>query len=114
VKFGYKPALDGLRAICILSVLATHLGIGFPGGFLGVDVFFVLSGFLITQILLGDLDNQNSIDLLHFYLRRARRLLPALFAMLVLAGALWHITSHGYSFFRAAIPVLFYYGNWEA
>src|SRR5689334_1921870 len=73
------PALDGIRAIAVLLVLAEHGGVpGVPGGFLGVDVFFVLSGFLITSLLLDELGRTGRISLRDFWVRRARRLLPAL------------------------------------
>jgi hypothetical protein len=72
------PALDGLRGLACLAVVGFHaFGTIFRGGQLGVDVFFVLSGFLITNILLQDLDTCGAIRFKHFYIRRARRLLPA-------------------------------------
>jgi len=76
-RFGYIPALDGLRAVAILMVVAYHLG-WLRGGFLGVDVFFALSGFLITSVLLQEWDATTSIDLRRFYGRRLLRLAPAL------------------------------------
>jgi len=77
-RLGYRPALDGVRAVAILSVLGFHV-IGRPsGGFLGVHVFFVLSGFLITSLLLEEWDARSGISLRHFYYRRALRLLPGL------------------------------------
>ena len=72
----HLPALDGLRGIAILGVLAFHTGM-FPGGFLGVDLFFALSGFLITGLLLTELRTTGSISLPRFWARRLRRLLPA-------------------------------------
>ncbi|HWF27917.1 MAG TPA: acyltransferase, partial [Mycobacterium sp.] len=76
------PALDGLRAIAVALVLAGHGGIpGVTGGFIGVDVFFVLSGFLITSLLLDELGRCGRIELTGFWIRRARRLLPALVLM---------------------------------
>jgi peptidoglycan/LPS O-acetylase OafA/YrhL len=76
-------ALDGLRALAIAVVLFYHADFGWArGGFLGVDVFFVLSGYLITGLLLGEYSDKSRIDLGRFYLRRARRLLPALFTVL--------------------------------
>jgi peptidoglycan/LPS O-acetylase OafA/YrhL len=78
---GHVPALDGLRGIAILMVLALHAN-QIPGGALGVDLFFVLSGFLITALLLGEWTENGAISLRRFYVRRARRLLPALVVML--------------------------------
>ena len=80
-------ALDGLRALAVGLVLADHGGIpGMSGGFLGVDVFFVLSGFLITSLLLDELGRTGRIDLANFWIRRARRLLPALVLMVLDGG----------------------------
>ena len=77
-------ALDGVRAVAVALVLADHGGIpGMAGGFLGVDVFFVLSGFLITSLLLDELGRSGRIDLANFWIRRARRLLPALVLMVL-------------------------------
>lgn len=79
------PALDGLRAVAVALVLADHGGIpGMGGGFLGVDIFFVLSGFLITSLLLDELGRTGRINLAGFWIRRARRLLPALVVMVLL------------------------------
>ena len=76
------PALDGIRAIAVLLVLASHGGVpGVAGGFIGVDVFFVLSGFLITSLLLDEYARTDRIDLKGFWIRRARRLLPAMLVM---------------------------------
>jgi len=78
VNRGKVTALDAVRAVAILAVLAYHLDLPqMPGGFLGVDVFFVLSGYLITWILISEVSRQGSIDFRHFYLARARRLVPA-------------------------------------
>ena len=88
-RLGHLPGLDGLRGIAVLLVLLYHLEIdGFEGGFLGVDVFFVLSGFLITSLLIGELHDRRRIDLVGFWLRRARRLLPAVFVMIAVVVAL--------------------------
>src|SRR5450755_1381121 len=79
------PGLDGLRAVAVLAVIAYHLGLGWaPGGLLGVGVFFTLSGYLITDLLLAQwARNRGHLGLGDFWLRRARRLLPALLLMLV-------------------------------
>ena len=77
------PGLDGLRGIAVLAVIIYHADVSLlVGGFLGVDVFFVLSGFLITSLLIDELTRTNSIDRARFYLRRIRRLMPALFLVL--------------------------------
>ena len=83
VRMRYMPGLDGLRAFAVTAVLLYHADLNWiPGGFLGVDVFFVISGYLITSLLLAEFRNQSRIGLGQFYLRRARRLLPALFLVL--------------------------------
>ena len=87
----YRPDIDGLRAVAILPVLFFHAGIGaFAGGYVGVDVFFVISGFLITRIIYSEIQ-QGSFSILRFYERRARRILPALFAVCLfcIAMAWW-------------------------
>ena len=79
----HRPDIDGLRMIAVVPVVLCHAGLfGMSGGFIGVDVFFVISGFLITGILYGDLE-ANRFSLIRFYERRARRILPALMAMLL-------------------------------
>lgn len=75
----YIPAIDGLRALAVLAVMFYHLGFSWiPGGFLGVDLFFVISGYVITRLLLDSIEQSGGLDLRGFYLARARRLLPAL------------------------------------
>jgi peptidoglycan/LPS O-acetylase OafA/YrhL len=89
----YAPALDGARALAVGMVMAYHLGASFlPGGFLGVDLFFVLSGFLITTLLMREHRQRDRISLTGFWLRRARRLLPALFLVLA-AVAVWALVA---------------------
>ena len=84
-RLGYRPELDGLRGLAVMAVMAYHCDLRrfIPGGFLGVDLFFVLSGFLITALLLREHRRSGRIHLPRFYLRRALRLFPALFVMLV-------------------------------
>lgn len=90
--FKQIPGIDGLRAVAILSVVLFHAGVpGLPGGYVGVDVFFVISGFLITRLLVSEVIQTGTIDILNFYARRVRRLLPALAVVLVVtiaAGAI--------------------------
>jgi peptidoglycan/LPS O-acetylase OafA/YrhL/lysophospholipase L1-like esterase len=84
----YRPGLDGLRALAVGAVVAYHLDLGWAqGGLLGVGVFFTLSGYLITDLLLGQHERTGSLQLADFWLRRARRLLPALFVMLAVIVA---------------------------
>jgi len=86
----YRPHLDGLRAVAVYLVVLFHSGIDvFGGGFIGVDVFFVLSGYLVTQLLLRDLDGIGGIRFGHFYARRFRRLLPAAFLTLIITAAVY-------------------------
>jgi peptidoglycan/LPS O-acetylase OafA/YrhL len=83
------PGLDGLRAIAVLGVVLYHLDVPWmPGGFLGVDVFFVLSGFLITTLVIEEIERTGRLGLRDFYLRRARRLLPALLVLLAVLSLL--------------------------
>lgn len=74
----HRPEIDGLRALAVIPVIFFHAGFpGFSGGFIGVDIFFVISGFLITGILLNEHETK-TYSIIAFYERRARRLLPAL------------------------------------
>ena len=80
----YLPGLDGMRALAVVAVMVYHANPAWlPGGFLGVEVFFVISGYLITLLLIGEHERTGTVSLRQFYLRRARRLLPALFALLI-------------------------------
>lgn len=86
----YRPHLDGLRAVAVYFVLLFHAGSErFLGGYIGVDVFFVLSGFLVTQLLLRDIESSGSIRFGRFYSRRFRRLLPAAFVVLIVTAAIY-------------------------
>jgi peptidoglycan/LPS O-acetylase OafA/YrhL len=112
----YMPGLDGLRAIAVLSVIVFHLGFDWaPGGLLGVGIFFTLSGYLITDLLLAQLSARGKIKLGSFWLARARRLLPALFVMLAVVVA-W-VTIFGPSqpdqFRKAVVSAVFYLNNWQ-
>ncbi|MBI4001655.1 MAG: acyltransferase [Nitrospira defluvii] len=84
VTTAYRPDIDGLRAVAVLSVVLYHAGLTiFSGGYVGVDVFFVISGFLITRLMVEEIEGNGRLDFGRFYLRRARRLLPAFFFTLV-------------------------------
>ena len=79
----YRPDIDGMRALAVLAVILFHAFPGIlPGGFVGVDIFFVISGYLITQIITSDLDKRR-FTLAHFYARRIRRIFPALIVVLI-------------------------------
>ena len=83
-RLPYLPGLDGMRALAVVAVMIYHANNSWlPGGFLGVEVFFVISGYLITLLLIGEHERSGRIDLPQFWLRRARRLLPALFVLLI-------------------------------
>src|ERR1700737_4271185 len=83
IPMPYVGSLDGLRAVSVLAVLLYHDSLSsVRGGFLGVEVFFVISGYLITAILLGKHRTSGTVDLKSFWIGRARRLLPALYLML--------------------------------
>lgn len=113
----YQPALDGLRAVAVLAVLLYHGQVSWlPGGFLGVDLFFVLSGFLITSLLLAEHARRGTIDLARFWGRRARRLLPALFLVLFAVcvySALLARPSQRPSLRMDALSTLAYGANWR-
>ena len=110
------PGLDGLRGIAVLAVVLYHADLGIlPGGFLGVDVFFVLSGFLITNLLLSELLTDGAINFKTFYIRRIRRLVPALVAVL-LAGILiagFVVSDIGYTLRRDLPWALSFTLNWS-
>jgi peptidoglycan/LPS O-acetylase OafA/YrhL len=112
----HRPALDGVRALAVGGVMTYHLGATWlPGGFLGVDLFFVLSGFLITSLLLDELDQRGRISFPVFFARRARRLLPAFF-LLIIAVCIWASSIADPSAIGdlrgAALAALFYIANW--
>jgi len=113
---GRVLGLDGLRAVAVLLVLGFHFGVGgLGGGFFGVDVFYVLSGFLITGLLLAEYERRDRIGLGTFWLRRARRLLPALLLVLVAVTLMVRFAEPAgtYPGFRgAALSALFYVSNW--
>lgn len=112
----FRPELEGLRAVAVGLVLLYHASVPkFEGGYVGVDVFFVLSGFLITTLLLGEFGLTNGIDLVRFWLRRARRLLPALF-VLIGVGAIYASTTSPFDkgpLRWDLLSSIFYVANWR-
>src|SRR4051794_857497 len=110
------PALDGLRAIAVAAVLLYHAQVAWlPGGFLGVDVFFTLSGYLVTSLLLAELARSDRIHLAAFWLRRARRLLPAVLVLVIVALVLSLFLSSGEAGETRsdALSSVFYVNNWH-
>jgi peptidoglycan/LPS O-acetylase OafA/YrhL len=86
----YQPALDGLRAIAVIAVIAFHFGfLKASGGYVGVDIFFALSGYLITRLLLREIEKTETLDLWAFYGRRIRRLMPALLVLIITVLIVW-------------------------
>jgi len=117
VRFSYHPELDGIRAFAVFGVMAYHGGISWlQGGYLGVNAFFVLSGFLITSLLIAEMGETRRLSLGAFWGRRARRLLPALLAMLGFVAAysaflVGHRPPRGLRL--DALSTLFYVANWH-
>lgn len=83
-KLSYRPEIDGIRTLAVIPVVLYHFKASFKGGFAGVDVFFVISGYLITSILIHELKKSNTVSIKNFWERRARRLFPALAFMLTI------------------------------
>tara|TARA_Y100000588_G_scaffold392157_1_gene503044 strand:- start:44 stop:1978 length:1935 start_codon:yes stop_codon:yes gene_type:complete len=110
----YRSEIDGLRAVAVIPVIFFHAGIeSFKGGFVGVDVFFVVSGYLITSIILSDLE-KNTFSLINFYERRIRRILPALFvvsAVCVPIASIWLLPTDTVNFAKSLIGVTTFSSN---
>lgn len=112
-KLKYVPSLDSLRGYAVLMVLLVHgANRFFIGGWVGVDLFFVISGYLITSLLIGEYNKYNDISLVKFYTRRFLRLLPALFTGVLLANILWSYSGFENSHrLKATLAALFYFTN---
>ena len=110
----YRPEIDGLRAVAVIPVVLYHAGFaGFGAGFLGVDVFFVISGYLITGIVYGEIQ-RGEFSILRFYERRARRILPALYLVVaasLIFGALWLLPNEFRELGRSAVAVALFGSN---
>ncbi len=114
--FPYMPGIDAMRALAVLAVFGYHAGLGWlPGGFLGVDVFFVISGYLITSLLLREFRGTGKIELGRFWIRRARRLLPAVGVLIAVAMIVSAIAEPGKidQIRGDALASLFYFANWH-
>ncbi len=115
-RFHHVPGLDGIRAFAVLAVIAFHSGFSWiPGGYYGVDAFFVLSGFLITSLLVTEWRGSGTVALGRFWARRARRLLPALFVLLLAIGlvvVIWPTVLNTTHLVPSALATTFYAANW--
>ena len=114
-KSRYVPALDGLRALAVLVVIAYHMHLDWaPGGLLGVTMFFVLSGYLITGLLLKEYDETGAISLSNFWLRRVRRIIPAVVFAVLGTAVLCTIFNHALltKMRPDVLPTLFFFNNW--
>ena len=110
------PGIDGLRAVAVAAVFLYHAGVSWlPGGFLGVDVFFVISGYLITSLLIAEFDHSGRIALARFWAGRARRLLPALFVLLAVCLLIGATLQRGklVGLRGDALASIFYVANWR-
>jgi peptidoglycan/LPS O-acetylase OafA/YrhL len=114
MKLSYRKEIDGLRAVAVISIVLFHAGFkAFEGGYVGVDIFFVISGFLITSIVVQD-HRQGHFSFASFYIRRAGRLLPALFFVLIISMAfawLWMLPGELTEFSKSLLSVLFFGSN---
>ena len=114
-KHIYMPGLDGLRALAVFAVIAYHLNLPFvPGGFLGVTLFFVLSGYLITDLLLSEWRQTGNINFKSFYIRRAKRLLPSVLVLLISLSAYVSVFRPEFltNLKSDILPSMFFFSNW--
>ena len=114
-KSKYLPSIDSLRALAVLAVIIYHVDVNYlPGGFLGVDLFFVLSGYLISSLIIKEYKKTGSINLYNFYIRRARRLLPAVYFMITV-GIVVMVMFNGVLLKKSHLDAIFgyiYSSNW--
>lgn len=114
-KSRYIPALDGLRTLAVVAVVLYHLNLTWAqGGLLGVTIFFVLSGYLITRLLLNEVAKTGRIDLKSFWIRRIRRLVPAVVTVVVVTCALCTLFNHVMltKMRPDILPSLLFFNNW--
>lgn len=113
-RLDYRPEIDGLRAVAVIPVILFHAGVNiFKGGYVGVDIFFVISGYLITSILLSELQS-GEYSILRFYERRARRILPALFLVILCCipfAWMWMLPSELERFSKSIVSVVLFVSN---
>lgn len=117
MRWSYRPALDGLRTVAVYAVLLFHTAHPWAtGGFVGVDLFFVLSGFLVTSVIISEIGDRGTLRLLHFYTRRVRRLLPAAVVTVVATCAVFVLVApvtRRLELVGDAQSALLYYANWH-
>ena len=117
VELPHVGALDGLRGLAVVAVILYHAGVSWlPGGFLGVELFFVLSGYLITSLLLAEWLERGTIALPAFWARRARRLLPALVVLVIVVGLYYALDGNAQAvpgLLGDGLAALLYYSNWH-
>ena len=120
IKLSYRPEIDGLRAISVIAVIFYHIEIVFndlklfSGGYIGVDVFFVISGYLITSLILKEIYKTQNFSLLNFYKRRSKRILPALFGMIIISifFAWIYLTPESFvQYSNSIISSIFFFSN---
>ena len=111
----YRREIDGLRAVAVLPVILFHAGFSvFSGGYIGVDVFFVISGYLITRIIISELE-EGRFSIGRFYERRARRILPVLFFVMLAClpfAYLWMLPEQLDEFAQSLVAVSLFLSNW--
>ena len=114
-KTRYLPSIDSLRALAVLAVIIYHIDVNYlPGGFLGVDLFFVLSGYLISSLIIKEYKKTGTLNLYNFYMRRARRLLPAVYFMITVC-LLFMVLFNGVLLRKSHLDAVFgyiYSSNW--
>ena len=122
MKVNYRPDIDGLRAIAVISVIFYHADNSFnnlkilPGGFIGVDIFFVISGFLITSIILRELNETGTFSFKNFYLRRLKRIIPVLLLVFISTFPfiwLFFVPTSFLDFSKSLISSLFFLSNYH-
>ena len=117
MNWSHRPALDGVRTLAVYLVVLYHAEMpGVAGGFIGVDLFFVLSGFLVSNVLLSEIDERGTLRLGRFYARRVRRLLPAAVLVVVVTGAVFVLVTsivRRLAFVDDARSALLYFANWH-
>lgn len=117
MKWTYRPALDGLRSMAALVIILFHAGVAWvPGGFVPLDLFFVLSGYLVTNVVLSEIDRKGRLDLGRFYARRVRRLLPAAVFTIVAVTLIFLLVTtvvRRLPLIGDAQAALLYYANWH-